>query len=59
MYHERFSDVNGDAVPALDKLMVQALMRRRAKPGPTRVVDIYGSFGTRSEVNYGKSNASE
>ena len=59
VYDERFSDVNGNAVPALDKLMVQALMRRRAKPGPTRVVDIYWSFGTRPWVNYGKSNVSE
>ena len=59
VYDERFSDVNGNAVPALDKLMVQALMRWRAKPGPTRVVDIYWSFGTRPWVNYGKSNVSE
>jgi hypothetical protein len=51
--------VKGNAVPALDKLMVQALMRWRAKPGPTRVVDIYWSFGTRPWVNYGKPNASE
>jgi len=59
VYDERFSDVKGNAVPALDKLMVQALMRWRAKPGPTRVVDIYWSFGTRPWVNYGKSNVSE
>jgi hypothetical protein len=59
MYDERFSDVNGNAIPALDKLVVQALMRWRAKPGPTRVVDIYWSFGTRPWVNYGKSNVSE
>jgi hypothetical protein len=59
VYDERFSDVKGNAVPALDKLMVQALMRWRAKPGPTRVVDIYWSFGTRPWVNYGKPNASE
>ena len=59
VYDERFSDVKGNAVPALDKVMVQALMRWRAKPGPTRVVDIYWSFGTRPWVNYGKSNVSE
>jgi hypothetical protein len=58
IYDERFSDVKGNAVPALDKVTVQALMRWRAKPGPTRVVDIYWSFGARPEVNYGKSNAS-
>jgi hypothetical protein len=59
VYDERFSDVKGNAVPALDTLMIQTLMRWRAKPGPTRVVDIYWSFGTRPWVNYGKSNASE
>ena len=59
VYDERFSDVKGNAVPALDKIMVQALMRWRAKPGPTRVVDIYWSFGTHPWVNYGKRNASE
>jgi hypothetical protein len=59
VYDERFSDVKGNAVPALDKVMVQTLMRWRAKPGPTRVVDIYWSFGTRPGVNYGKSNVSE
>jgi hypothetical protein len=59
VYDERFSDVKGNAVPALDKVMVQALMRWRAKPGPTRVVDIYWSFGTRPWVNYGKSNVSQ
>ena len=37
VYDERFSDVKGNTVPALDKVMVQALMRWRAKPGPTRV----------------------
>jgi hypothetical protein len=56
VHDERFSDVKGNAVPALDKVMVQALMRWRAKPGPTRVVDIYWSFGTRPWVNYGKPN---
>ena len=55
VYDERFSDVKGNAVPALDKIMVQALMRWRAKPGPQRVVDIYWSFGTQPWVNYGKS----
>ena len=59
VYDERFSDVKGNAVPALDNVMVQTLMRWRAKPGPTRVVDIYWSFGTRPWVNYGKQNASE
>lgn len=59
VYDERFSDVKGTAVPALDKVMVQALMRWRAKPGPTRIVDIYWSFGARPEVNYGKSNGSQ
>jgi hypothetical protein len=54
VYDERFSDVKGNAVPALDKIMVQALMRWRAKPGPQRVVDIYWSFGTQPWVNYGK-----
>lgn len=34
VYDERFSDVKGNPVPALDKVMVQALMRWRAKPGP-------------------------
>jgi hypothetical protein len=56
VYDERFSNVKGNAVPALDQVTVQALMRWRAKPGPTRVVDIYWSFGTRPWVNYGKSN---
>jgi hypothetical protein len=59
VYDERFSDVKGNAVPALDQVMVQALMRWRAKPGPMRVVDIYWSFGTRPWVNYGKSNVSQ
>jgi hypothetical protein len=59
IYDERFSNVKGSTVPALDKVMVQALMRWRAKPGPTRVVDIYWSFGTRPWVNYGKSNVSK
>lgn len=56
VYDERFSDVKGNAVPALDQVMVQALMRWRAKPGPMRVVDIYWSFGTQPWVNYGKGN---
>jgi hypothetical protein len=55
VYDERFSDVKGNAVAALDKQMVQALMRWRAKPGPMRLVDIYWSFGARPEVNYRKS----
>ena len=59
VYDERFSNIKGNAVPALDQVMVQALMRWRAKPGPMRVVDIYWSFGTDPWVNYGKSNASQ
>jgi len=54
VYDERFSNIKGNAVPALDQVMVQALMRWRAKPGPMRVVDIYWSFGTDPWVNYGK-----
>jgi hypothetical protein len=54
VYDERFSNVKGNAVPALDKVMVQALMRWRARPGPMRAVDIYWSFGTDPSVNYGK-----
>lgn len=56
VYDERFSDAKGNAVPALDQVMVQALARWRAKPGPIRVVDIYWSFGTQPWVNYGKGN---
>jgi hypothetical protein len=59
VYDERFSDVRGNTVPALDQVMVQALMRWRAKPGPMRVVDIYWSFGTQPWVNYGKSNVTK
>ena len=59
VYDERFSNAKGNAVPALDQVMVKALMRWRAKPGPMRVVDIYWSFGTRPWVNYGKSNGSQ
>jgi hypothetical protein len=59
VYDERFSNVKGNAVPVLDNVMVQALKRWRAKPGPMRVVDIYWSFGTRPWVNYGKSNGSQ
>ena len=59
VFDERFSDVKGSAVPALDNVMVQSLMRWRAKPGPTRLVDIYWSFGTHPWVNYGKSNVTE
>ena len=46
VYDDRFSNSKGNPVPALDKVMVQALSRWRAKPGPTRVVDIYWSFGS-------------
>ena len=56
VYDERFSNVKGNTVPALDQVMVQSLMRWRAKPGPMRVVDIYWSFGTHPWVNYGKSS---
>jgi hypothetical protein len=59
VYDERFSNVKGNTVPALDQVMVQALMRWRGKSGPMRVVDIYWSFGTHPWVNYGKSNATE
>ena len=59
VYDERFSNVRGNAVPALDQVMVQALQRWRAKPGPMRVVDIYWSFGTQRSVNYGKGNVSQ
>lgn len=59
IYDERFSNVKGSTVPALDNAMVQSLMRWRAKSGPTRVVDIYWSFGTHPWVNYGKSNESQ
>jgi len=44
IYDERFSNVKGSTVPALDNVMVQALMRWRAKPGPMRIVDIYLEF---------------
>ena len=59
VYDERFSNAKGNAVPTLDKVMVQALTRWKAKPGPMRVVDIYWSFGTHPWVNYGKSNGSQ
>jgi hypothetical protein len=59
IYDERFSNVKGNTVPALDKVMIQALMRWRAKPGLTRVVDIYWSFGTQPWVNYGKPNTAK
>jgi hypothetical protein len=51
VYDERFSDVKGNAVPALDKVMVQALMRWRAKPGQSRVVDVYWSSGAVIETH--------
>jgi hypothetical protein len=54
VYDEGFSNLQGNSVPALDKLMLQTLTRWRAKPGPMRVVDVYWSFGTRPWVNYGK-----
>ena len=56
VYDERFSDVKGNTVPALDQVMVQSLQRWRAKPGQMRVVDIYWSFGPQPWVNYGKGN---
>jgi len=59
VYDERFSDIKGNAVPALDQVMAQALRRWRAKPGPMRVVDIYWSFGTQRSVNYGKSTGTQ
>ena len=59
VYDERFSNLKGNPVPALDGVMRQALMRWRAKPGPQRVVDIYWSFGTQPWVNYGKPNAAK
>jgi len=59
VYDERFSNVKGNHVPALDEVMRQALIRWRAKPGPTRLVDVYWSFGTRPWVNYGKSNVTK
>ena len=45
VYDDRFSNSKGSPVPALDKVMLQALSRWRAKPGPPRAVDIYWSFG--------------
>jgi hypothetical protein len=59
VYDERFSDIKGNAVPALDKVMLQALTRWRAKPGPMRVVDVHWSFGARPWVNYGKPNLTQ
>jgi hypothetical protein len=47
VYDERFSSSKGDSLPFLDKAMLDALKRWRAKPGPRRVVDVYWSFGTR------------
>ena len=32
-------------IPEFDKLMLQSLIRWRAKPGPLRVVDTYWTFG--------------
>ena len=45
VYDDRFSNSKGNPVPALDKVMLEALRRWRAKPWPTRAVDIYWSFG--------------
>jgi hypothetical protein len=45
VYDDRFSSAKGNPVPPLDKVMLQALSRWRAKPGPARLVDIYWSFG--------------
>jgi len=59
VYDERFSDIKGNTVPALDKIMLQALARWRAKPGPMRVVDVYWSFGTQPWLNYGKPNVNQ
>jgi hypothetical protein len=59
VYDERFSNLKGNSVPALDGVMRQALMRWRAKPGPQRIVDIYWSFGTQPWVNYGKPNGAK
>ena len=59
VYDERFSNIKGNPVPALDKVMLQALTRWRAKPGPMRVVDVHWSFGTRPWVNYGKPNVTQ
>jgi len=56
VYDERFSDIKGNLVPALDKIITPALARWRAKPGPMRVVDVYWSFGPRAWENYGKPN---
>ena len=59
VYDERFSNLRGNPVPALDKVMLQTLTRWRAKPGPMRVVDVHWSFGTRPWVNYGKPNVTQ
>lgn len=56
VYDERFSNLKGNPVPALDEVTLKALRRWRAKPGPRRVVDIYWSFGTQPWINYGKPN---
>jgi hypothetical protein len=57
VYDERFSNLKGNPVPALDEVMRRALAKWRAKPGPPRVVDIYWSFGTQPWINYGKPNS--
>jgi hypothetical protein len=53
VYDDRFSISKGNPVPALDKVMVQALSHWRAEPGPTRVVDIYWSFGASGVADIG------
>lgn len=58
-YDERFSNLKGNPVSALDTVMLQALKRWRAKPGPPRIVDIYWSFGTQPWINYGKPNSAK
>jgi hypothetical protein len=59
VYDERFSNIKGNAIPGLDQVMVQALQRWRAKPGPMRIIDIYWSFGTQPWINYGKGNSTK
>jgi hypothetical protein len=59
VYDEGFSNLKGNPVPALDKIMLSALARWRAKPGPMRIVDVNWSFGAQPWVNYGKPNAAQ
>jgi len=58
-YDERSSNSKGNSLAFLVKGMLNALMRWRAKPGPTRIADVYRSFGTHPWVNYAKPNAAE